>query len=162
MTDGKNPFGLLYTTFKFLQKVNVSSWCHFTELFISFNIFLLRWPSHCLNYFYCSYSKFLSELSAVLLAKKCLPSPFWYYAVLLLQYFSFLPHCIALHLHLPSSLKSGIKSSLIAPTQLKVYFVILFFPCNMWSHLFQSELPASDPFWFISLASLSFVIPHIK
>lgn len=126
-TGGKIPFGLLYPTFKFLQKVNMSSWCNLIEL--SLLKFLIRWSSHCLNYFYCSYSKFLSVLlSAVLLAKKCSPSHFWCYAAWLLWHFSFPPHFITLHFHLPSSLKSGIKSLLTAPSQLKVYIVIIFLP----------------------------------
>lgn len=124
MTCGKIPFGLLYTTFKLLKKVNVSSWCHLIELFISFKI--LSQGSHpiVLIIFYCSYAKFVSELSGFA-CKKLFTFPTS--DIMQLDCFSifhFSPHYI-LHLHLPSSLKSGITSSLIGLSQLKVYIVIL-------------------------------------
>lgn len=70
-------------------------------------------------------------------------------------------HYITLHLHPQSSVNVGVKSILV-PSPLRSRYSGGFVPCNVWSHLFQTDLPASDPFWFITLASLSFTTPHIK
>lgn len=161
MTCGKIPFGLLYTTFKLLKKVNVSSWCHLIELFISFKI--LSQGSHpiVLIIFYCSYAKFVSELSGFA-CKKMFTFPTS--DIMQLDCFSifhFSPHYITSSSPLFFEVRDYVLPN--RPFSVKsLYCDSPPPPRNMWSHLSEGELPASDPFWFISLASLSFVIPYIK